>query len=241
MHRQHFRAGEIIFRQGTEGDRFYVVEQGIAEVQVDEERTPRRHLTGGDYFGEIALLDRVGRTATVRAGSPLTVLWLGRGDFDRLLADHITPPPEVAERINTIEALRHFTIFAQLSSRELDTLASRLIRERFPTGAVVIKEGDPGDAFYLIDSGQAEVIAEGRRIEILTPGTYFGEIALLLNTPRTATVRALTPLEVLKFRRPDFEALVATTLHHVAGVLEEVGRERLSGRGPSVVGRPGEA
>jgi len=241
MHRQHFRAGEIVFRQGTEGDRFYVVEQGIAEVQVDDERTPRRHLTGGDYFGEIALLDRVGRTATVSAGSPLTVLWLGRGDFDRLLADHITPPPQVAERINTIEALRQFTIFAQLSSRELDTLASRLIRERFPTGAVVIKEGDPGDAFYLIDSGQAEVIADGRRIEILTPGTYFGEIALLLNTPRTATVRALTPLEVLKFRRPDFEALVATTLHHVAGVLEEVGRERLSGRGPSVVGRPGEA
>ncbi len=241
MHRQHFRPGEIVFRQGTEGDRFYVIEQGIGEVLVDDERVPRRHLTRGDYFGEIALLDRVSRTATIRAGSRLTVLWLGRGDFDRLLADHITPPPQIAERINTIEALRQFTIFAQLSSRELDTLASRLIRERFPTGAVVIEQGDPGDAFYLIDAGQAEVVADGRRIEILTPGTYFGEIALLLNTPRTATVRALTPLEVLKFRRPDFEALVATTLHHVAGVLEEVGRERLSSRGPSPVGRPGEA
>jgi putative peptide zinc metalloprotease protein len=238
MHRQHFRAGEIVIRQGAEGDRFYVIEQGIGEVLVDDERVPRRYLARGDYFGEIALLDRVSRTATVRAGSGLSVLWLGRGDFDRLLADHITPPPQIAERINTIEALRQFTIFAQLSSRELDTLASRLIRERFPTGAVVIEQGDPGDAFYLIDSGQAEVVADGRRIEILTPGTYFGEIALLLNTPRTATVRALTPLEVLKFRRPDFEALVATTLHHVAGVLEEVGRERLSSRGPSLVGRP---
>jgi CRP-like cAMP-binding protein len=131
---------------------------------------------------------------------------------------------------------------ADLSSRELDTLASRLVRERFPTGAAVVEEGDPGDAFYLIDSGQAEVIVAGRRTEILTRGTYFGEIALLLNTPRTATVRALTPLDVFKFRRPDFEALVATTLHHVAGVLEEVGRERLVSRqGPNLVGRPGTA
>jgi CRP-like cAMP-binding protein len=188
------------------------------------------------------LLDRVARTATIRAGSRLSVLWLGRGDFDRLLADHVAPPAEISERIATVEALRQFSIFANLSSRELDTLASRLVPERFPTGAVVVAEGDPGDAFYLIDSGQAEVLVGGQRREILSRGTYFGEIALLLDTPRTATVRALTPLEVFKFHRADFEALVTTTLHHVAGVLEEVGRERLaSGQGPNLIGRPGEA
>lgn len=242
MHRQTFRPGEIVIRQGAEGDRFYVIERGVAEVLVGDERVPRRHLMRGDYFGEIALLDRVSRTATVRAGSPLHVLWLGRGDFDRLLATRVSAPPPIAEKIHNLEALRQFSIFADLSSRELDALASRLQRERFPAGAVVFQEGDPGDAFYLVDSGQAEVIVAGQRANILGRGTYFGEIALLLNVPRTATVRALTPLDVFKLSRPDFEALVATTLHNVAAVLEDVGRERLvTGRGPSMVGRPGAA
>ena len=242
MHRQIFRPGEIVIRQGTEGDRFYVIERGVAEVLVGDDPLPRRHLTRGDYFGEIALLERVSRTATVRAGSPLSVLWLGRGDFDRLLAARVSPPTQVAEKIHNIEALRQFSLFAELSSRELDALSSRLQRERFPTGAVVFQEGDPGEAFYLVDSGQAEVIVGGQRANILGHGTYFGEIALLLNIPRTATVRALTPLDLFKLSRPDFEALVATTLHNVAAVLEDVGRERLvTGRGPSLIGQPGEA
>jgi CRP-like cAMP-binding protein/Zn-dependent protease len=242
MVRESFRAGEIIIRQGAEGDRFYVIERGVAEVWVGDEPQARRHLTRGDYFGEIALLGRVRRTATVRAGTPLVVLSVGRGDFDRLLARRISAPPQVAERIQTVEQLRQFSIFAQLSSQELDALASRLRAERFPAETVVVKEGDPGDAFYLIDAGQAEVLIGDRRVNILGTGTYFGEIALLFNVPRQATVRALTPLSVFRLDRADFDALIATTLHKVASVLEDVGRERLAaGAGPSIVGRPAEA
>jgi CRP-like cAMP-binding protein/Zn-dependent protease len=242
MERQSFRAGEIIIRQGAEGDRFYIIERGVAEVWVGDEPEPRRHLTRGDYFGEIALLERVRRTATVRAGTPLVVLSVGRGDFDRLLARHIAAPPGIAERLQTVERLRQFSLFAQLSSRELDELASRLRPLRFPAGEIVVKEGDPGDAFYLIDSGQAEVLVGGRRVNILGSGTYFGEIALLLHVSRQATVRALTPLAVFALGRDDFETLIVTALHKVASVLEDVGRERLAaGAGPSAVGRPAEA
>src|SRR5579864_7637762 len=237
--RRSFRAGEVVIRQGAEGDHFYIIERGVAEVWIGDEPSPRRHLTRGDYFGEIALLGRVSRTATVRAGTRLVVLCVGRGDFDRLIAGHLSGPPQIAERIQTVERLRQFPLLADLSSRELDALASKLHRERFPAGAVVVKEGDPGDAFYLVDSGQAEVIGGERRVKILGSGTYFGEIALLLHVPRQATVRALTPLDVFTLDRADFEALIVTTLHKVASVLEDVGRERLSViRGPSTVGRP---
>jgi putative peptide zinc metalloprotease protein len=242
MVRQSFRAGEVVIRQGDQGDHFYVIESGVAEVWIGDEPQPRRNLTRGDYFGEIALLGRVTRTATVRAGTRLVVLRVGRGDFDRLIARHISGTPHIAESINTVERLRHFPLFAELSSRELDALASKLRREQFSAGAVVVKEGDPGDAFYLVDSGQAEVVAGERRVRILGSGTYFGEIALLLHVPRQATVRALTPLDVFVLDRADFDALIVTTLHKVASVLEDVGRERLSGiRGPSTVGRPGDA
>jgi CRP-like cAMP-binding protein/Zn-dependent protease len=237
MHRQAFRAGEIVIRQGTEGDRFYVIEQGTAEVLVGDDPLPHRQLTRGDYFGEIALLERVNRTATVRAISPLSLLWLGLGDFDRLLADRVAASAQIDEAIHTLEELRHFSILADLSSRELDALASRLIRERFPPGAVVIQEGEPGDSFYLVESGQAEVIVGGHRRSILGQGNYFGEIALLHDIPRTATVRALTPLDVFKLGRQDFEALVVRTLDKVAAVLEDVGHERLaSGGGSNTVG-----
>ncbi len=240
MSRQTFRPGGIVIQQGTEGDRFYVIERGVAEVLVGDEREPIRNLMPGDYFGEIALLERVSRRATVRAASPLSVLWLGRGDFDRLLARYISASAQIDESIRTLEELRQFPILADLSSRELDALALRLVRERFPPEAVVIREGEPGESFYLVASGQAEVIVGGQRRNILGRGTYFGEIALLFNRPRMATVRALTPLEVLKLHRQDFEALVVTTLDKVAAVLEETGRERLASvSGVSLSGRPG--
>jgi CRP-like cAMP-binding protein/Zn-dependent protease len=231
MRRQAFRPGEIVIRQGEEGDRFYVIERGVAEVLVGDEPSPRRQLTRGDYFGEIALLERVNRTATVRAVSAMGVLWLGLGDFDRLLADRVSATAQIDESIHALEELRRFSIFADLSSRELDALASRLLRERFSPGAVVIQEGDPGDFFYLVESGQAEVIVGGHRRNILGQGAYFGEIALLHDVPRTATVRALTQLEVFKLGRQDFEALVVKTLDKVATVLEDVGHERLASAG----------
>ena len=241
MVRQRFRAGEIVIRQGDQGDRFYVIERGVAEVVVAGDPEPRRCLVRGDYFGEIALLQRVTRAATVRAGTPLVVLSVGRGDFDRLLGPRVAPPPQMVERIRTAERLRQFPIFGDVASRGLDELASRLRRARFAPGAAVVREGDPGDAFYLVDSGQAEVVVGERRVQVLAGGTYFGEIALLLNVPRQATVRALTPLDVFVLQREDFDALVVATLHRVASVLEDVGRERLlQSRGPSAVGRPGE-
>ncbi|HEX2714288.1 MAG TPA: cyclic nucleotide-binding domain-containing protein [Candidatus Acidoferrales bacterium] len=240
MNRQTFRPGDIVIRQEAEGDRFYVIEGGAAEVCVGDDREPRRTLMKGDYFGEIALLERVRRTATVRAISRLSVLWLSRGDFDRLLARHVAASARIDRTIRTLEELRQFPILADVPSRELDALASRLVRERFPPGADVIREGDPGDSFYLVASGQAEVLVGGKRVSILGNGSYFGEIALLFDRPRAATVRALTPLDVLKLHRQDFDALVVTTLNKVAAVLEETGRERLASlSGLSLAGQPG--
>src|SRR5262249_20496821 len=73
---QSFRLSEIVDRRGTEADRFYVIERGVAEVLRWDERVPYRYLTRGDYFGEHALLERVGHLTTVRAGSHLSVLSL---------------------------------------------------------------------------------------------------------------------------------------------------------------------
>ncbi len=229
LQRASFPSGATVIRQGEVGDRFYVVERGEAEVFVGENGDPRTVLTAGDYFGELALLHNVPRTATVRARSRLSVVWLGKGDFEQLLGGHVGASAQIDEAIYALERLRDFSIFARLSSRELDELASRLRRAQLPAGTTVVEEEQVGDAFYLIDSGQAEVLVEGRRVRIIGRGDYFGEIALVLDVPRTATVRALTPLDVFILHRDDFAALVSTVLAQVADSLEAVARDRLGG------------
>lgn len=84
MTRERYPAGAVIVAQGTEGDRFYTIARGTAEVTVAGEEGPRRTLGAGDFFGEIALLHNVPRTATVRAETPLILWELTREDFEEL-------------------------------------------------------------------------------------------------------------------------------------------------------------
>lgn len=83
MVREQFAPGTVIIRQGAEGDKFYTIARGAAQVEVEDEGV-RRELGPGDFFGEIALLKNVPRTATVTAETALTLWALSREDFDEL-------------------------------------------------------------------------------------------------------------------------------------------------------------
>ena len=214
-----FHAGETVFQHGAASDRFYIIERGVAEAWLGDEPRPRAQLTRGDYFGETSLLQRVNYLGTVRAGSLLRVFWLGRSDFDHFLAPHVAA--HLDDQILTLDALRRFPALAGLSSRELDALAARFHREQFAPGAVVFEERDTGETFYIVESGQAEVVVGGHRTGIVGHGACLGELALFHGLPRQATVRALTPLVLYTLSRPDFDALVATTLHHGAACVLE--------------------
>jgi MFS family permease len=115
--------------------------------------------------------------------------------------------------------------FAHVPVAVREWATRRMLREQFPPGAVVIRQGDEGDKFYTIARGvaQVEVMAEG---EVMTrelgPGTFFGEIALLRNVPRTATVRALKPLTVYALSREDFHELQERASEFTESLLETV-------------------
>lgn len=147
------------------------------------------------------------RGATLVAGLILPVLliplWRPLTSIDRAAA----APTE------QVELLRGVPIFATLAPPELERLAKALVEVHVESGTAIFDEGAPGDRFYVIADGRAVVEAGGERIRTLEPGDFFGEIALLRDVPRTATVRALTPLRLLALDR---ETFVATVTGHPA-------------------------
>jgi CRP-like cAMP-binding protein len=95
-----------------------------------------------------------------------------------------------------IDRLRSVPLFASCTDKELSFIASRVDEVDIPAGQVLTKKGESGGDFFIILEGKAEVeAAEGKRA--LGPGDFFGEIALLDNGPRTATVKAATPMRCL--------------------------------------------
>jgi putative peptide zinc metalloprotease protein len=228
--------GGTVFAQGQPGDAFYLIRSGQAEVAQarNGKEEVLRTLGPGDYFGEIALLGRVTRTATIRALSTLQLLVLRKGDFDRLLAPHLAVSERVDGAIREAEDLRRLPLLAGLGPAELAEVGRRLRRERFAGGANVVRQGEVGTRFYIIQSGQAEVVQERdgtvRRLTVLGPGQYFGEVALLLDVPRIATVRALTPLEARSLERADFELLLSSLLPTITAEAESrIEHSRMAG------------
>ena len=107
-----------------------------------------------------------------------------------------------------IEDLRHIALFAACSDEELRRLDHLAVEVTIPAGKPVVREGRPGQEFFVITSGLADVEVGGQRIATLGPGEFFGEMALLLLEPRTATVTARTDLTVLAFNPREFDTLI---------------------------------
>jgi MFS family permease len=125
--------------------------------------------------------------------------------------------------------LRSLPIFAPLSAPSLEQVASRLIPIEVPSGTEIVRQDDPGDRFYIIESGGVTVSKNGRRVATLEGGDFFGEIALLREIPRTATVTAQTDTRLYALERDDF--LEAVTGHpHSAEAADAVTRARLADR-----------
>jgi putative peptide zinc metalloprotease protein len=220
-------AGAAAVRQGERGDEFFIIEQGEAEVLVREAGDDRlvAELRAGDFFGEGALLGTGVRQATVRAVTPLRLLVIGHRIFWSELAGAVGWQSRVRAALEERERLQTLPLFAEASPRQLDLLAVKLESRPTRAGDVIVRQGDPGDAFFIVREGRFEVEVEAaglrQRLNVLEPGDFFGEIALLRNVPRTATVRALGDGSLWRLGREDFRDLLGRYLQleeQIAGI-----------------------
>lgn len=201
--------GETVLRQGERGDAYYLVRTGTFEV-VDDEGDPAtvlRRIGSGESFGEMALIHNAPRNATVRATSPGELFVISRSAFERLLADR-AEVGTVTATLQQCGELRALPCFAHLGPAELVELAARGEWRTVAPGEAVVSQGEVGDAFYAVQTGHFEVVEDGTYVRTIDPGEHFGEIALLHQVPRVATVRATTPARVFRLDVAGFDALV---------------------------------
>lgn len=222
-----YEPGQSVVVQGEAGDRFYAIKRGQAAVLVHSDSglvTEVARLGPGDCFGEIALLERRARTATVRALEPLTCSALSHDAFKALrqsVGDQVTAV------IRSTSALNRSPLFSQLASERRSALALRLRPLPVTAGQTVVREGEAGDSFFLVADGELEVVSgTGGRVSTLAAGDHFGEVALLRNVPRTATVRAVRDGLLLSLDKREFLAALSRDLS-VSTRLEELAAARL--------------
>eukprot|EP00753_Platysulcus_tardus_P016287 PLAT5581.1.p2 GENE.PLAT5581.1~~PLAT5581.1.p2 ORF type:complete len:417 (+),score=237.91 PLAT5581.1:101-1351(+) len=215
---------DVIIQQGDPGDNFYLLDSGAAEVFVAAPDQPAKKVLtygSGDSFGELALMYNAPRAATVKAVGDCKLWALDRLTFKATLMDST-----IRKRDRYKGFLEGVSILQSLNEYERLTVADALTPKSFSDGEVIIRQGDPGDVFYLLEEGEVictkqhklgdapEVVAR------LESGAYFGEVALLSDRPRQATVTAAGAVRTLAVDRKTFK--------RVMGPLTDILRRNMS-------------
>jgi len=207
-----YPAGKPVFRQGDRPHALYVVRSGSLQVIEEDPQTGKerviRALGRGDTFGELGLIDGAPRSATVRPIEETQLFEVDESTFDRLLAGMVHVP-DFAPSLQRAAELQALGPFAGLSESDIALLLDHGRWVNVPPGEVIISQGEEGDAFYVVGAGQLEVRRDDEAIATLGPGDHFGEIALLTDVPRTASVVAKTPTRLFRLDREGFEQVVA--------------------------------
>lgn len=132
----------------------------------------------------------------------------------------------------TVAWLLGYPMFREARAPEIDLVLRLATLERHPQGAIVIRQGEIGDKFYIIASGEVAVLIHDpsgreRHVATLGRGSHFGELALMYDIPRTATVQAHSAVELLALKREDFQELLSAQMSLAANIEQEA-RRRLS-------------
>jgi CRP/FNR family cyclic AMP-dependent transcriptional regulator len=130
-----------------------------------------------------------------------------------------------------VELIRRAPLFTRCTKAELAEIAAHADEIDLPADKALIRQGERGREFFVLLEGEADVIRDGKHIETMGPGDFFGEIALVSRVPRTATVQATTPVRALVITDRDFRSLLEHAPQIQLKVLEALA-ERLAALQP---------
>ncbi len=217
---KQYARGAMICREGDAGDSIFIVSHGrvgIFRHPAGGEKIFITELNEGDFFGEFGFFSNSRRQATVETMVDTEVLEITKQDLEDIIRDF----PSVSEVMLKFykerildSLLATSSLFRSFSNQERKQILGKFTAEAFPAGATVLEEGAPGDSLYIIKKGQVEVFTvdiQGAPLKLaqLKEGDFFGEISLLKGQPRTASVRVLQEVELLRLGKNDFDQINA--------------------------------
>jgi CRP-like cAMP-binding protein len=221
-----FDDGEAIVTEGEAGDVMFILQSGSAQAFVKDQVV--KEYEAGSFFGELALLSKKPRAATIKAsGFNTVVLGLRTEDFHWLMDKNKAIKALVEKQANSYTKqrfaldkagdkmeeyaamLQKVPLLQPLSDAERQKIAGCLIAIEFDDGEAIVSEGEAGDSMYILQSGSAQALVRGQVVVEYASGAFFGELALLSNQPRAATVKASGfSTTVLGLGAEDFKALL---------------------------------
>jgi cAMP-dependent protein kinase regulator len=221
--------GTAVVTEGDDGTAMFAIVQG--QVGVLHEGRQVAQMAEGDFFGEMALISRSKRLATVKALTPAVLLEFPRAAMEKLFAQH----PGIAVALDAFyrerllaNLMRCSPLLHALSDELKVELSGRFEVKTYDPGQVIMLQGQPGEGLYLIIRGRCEVMdRSGKRYPPLKEGDAFGEISVVTGRAATANVRAES--QVVALRLPS-DLVRARVLPHpgVQPLIDDLVNERLA-------------
>jgi len=208
----NFTAGTKVIEEGENGDYLFVIEKGSLECvkAINGESKVLKTCNEGDVFGELALLYNCPRAANVIAKNQCVCWQLDRDTFNSIVKDSAVKRRERYDRF-----LQSVTILSSVDAYERSQIADALVSETFSCGQFVVKQDDPGHNFYIVESGTLYALKDDVRVKDYKPGDYFGELALLKNQPRAASIVVSSDsARLVSMTRQSFSKMLGS-LHHL--------------------------
>lgn len=207
-----FKRGAQIIAQGEAGDLFYILDSGSCEALINGRVVGEIDGTSErNFFGELALLYDSPRAATVRAVTDVECWSLDRVTFKRVLM-----ATTIQQRQLHLDFVDQVPIFSTLSGYEKMIVADALRTKYYAPGDVIIEEGTTGDDFYIVEDGEVRCTKGDEEVSArLGSGDFFGELALVTNDLRMATVTAMRKTKCLVLDRKTFKRLLGPMQEHL--------------------------
>lgn len=219
MEEKKFTEGSIVIQQNDDGNELYLVESGKLECSkvFPNESIGKvlKYYEAGEAFGELSLLYNMPRAATIKALTD-SVCWV----LDRECFNHIVKDAAIKKREQYDSFLSNVELFKSMDAYERGQLADCLRSVTFALGEYVIREGEWGDIFYIIEQGTAKatkVLKPGLppdTVKEYAVGDYFGELTMIKGEPRAANIVATSLLKCATLDRKSFK--------RVLGPIEEI-------------------
>ena len=179
------KAKDIVFKQGSIGNFFYIIKEGDLDLIIDNKKV--KTLSKGNSFGELALINGASRSGTVKSINGSLLWCMERKNFKKII-DHINSQ----NYMENIKFINDINFFSGLSNNLKTLLSKNIIKVYFEPKDIIVKEGDLASCLYIIKEGEVECVMNGKLIRTLKSKDYFGEKSILLESKRTMDVIAKT-------------------------------------------------